>query len=159
MKKEIFVFLKQKEILKNKEYSIEQEIGFIENFIINYKIIDNKKTIKDKNENLINYIINFIKMYSKKDDFFENFITNNQIIEFIINNYNKEKDEYLLYQFIKLNTELNQSTKQQIISFIPPIIANLVNPADLLFTEYTYFISFNPFTFLLYNINLNKKEI
>ena len=159
MKKEIFVFLKQKEILKNKEYSIEQEIGFIENFIINYKIIDNKKTIKDKNENLINYIINFIKMYYKKDDFFENFITNNQIIEFIINNYNKEKDEYLLYQFIKLNTELNQSTKQQIISFIPPIIANLVNPADLLFTEYTYFISFNPFTFLLYNINLNKKEI
>ena len=159
MKKEIFVFLKQKEILKNKEYSIEQEKGFIENFIINYKIIDPKKKVKDNDENLINYIINFIKIYYKNDDFFESFITNNQIIEFITNNYSKEKDDYLLYHFIKLNTQLNQSTKQKIISFIPPIIANLINPADLLFSEYTYFLSFNPFTFLLYNTNLDKKEI
>ena len=35
----------------------------------------------------------------------------------------------------------------------------MVNPADLLFPEYTYIISFYPFIFLFYNINLVKKEI
>ena len=160
MEKEIKVLIKFNKLLDDKNYDIELQKRFIENFIINFNMlkIDNKK--KYSEDDVINSIINFIKISYKNKDFFNIFISNRDIIQFINLNFKKENEDNLLYQYIKLNIELNTAKKQKILSFIPPNLLNsFENPSNILFSDYFYFISFNPFTFILYNQNLDKEEV
>ena len=148
MKKEILVFMKQYKILEYKNYDFENEKGFVENFIIQYKVDLKKK--RNEDQNLLYLIKNFINDTYKNEQFFFRFLSNPLINEFIKKFYKKENSEHLLYQYIILNIELNESTKQSIISFLPTNFISFINGADLLFSQFDIFISFNPFSFLLY---------